>query len=166
MAAASSPAVAVHIAAGGRLKTVSLTMAKLHDRWLRDLFMRHPQLQKLSLDSCSGLKCIANIQPQSLKVFALSVSKFQVQHEVESVEMDAPNLVFFSYQGQNASSLSNFRINAPKLESRNIHIHPVPAMDSFERFIYSPPSYTRYMDGCGDIQLFGYEWYYNRRVKK
>lgn len=43
--------------------------------------------------------------------------------------MDPPNQVSFSYQGQNTSSLFNFRINATKLESIKVDIHPMVAMD-------------------------------------
>lgn len=139
----------VDISACVRVRSVSLWRVALDDQWMEGLVLTYLQLEKLRLENCTGLKNV-NIRSQKLK--ALDLSFFGSRSEVEATNIDAPNLVSFSYRFEGKTK-QKFSIRAPNLLEACITLvsdsKPAYSIEWYVNLI----DFLRNFDRCKSLRL-------------
>lgn len=87
------------------LRFLVLDSDSIVDSWLNDLLWRLPSLERLKLHSCNSLRRV--------KISSVSLKRLELQwcEELEKVDIDAPNLLWFYFEGD-TDSLSSINVSS------------------------------------------------------
>ncbi|MED6185425.1 hypothetical protein PIB30_056956 [Stylosanthes scabra] len=106
----------------------NLKISDIGDKWFLELFSKLPFLERLELCRCSLFERI-NITSVQLKILVLSHCS-----NMEEVNVDAPNLLSFTYRGNNQPDMS-FRRSSNQLEVKVFSIVDFRHLSSFRNCV-------------------------------